>query len=156
MDCAPWSCLTARKLVGRCVGVTGSCQHSCLVKWAELPSAFSTQSDSSYTHIYSLESWMSGDFAESATSVRQVAAPGPGIGAKCTNTMLGPVRKDSNRCSWTLPAERPRKQISPDRYGLFHQVAGGLRPSEPGGLHSNGSSSYQTLLPFRHTAGVTQ
>jgi hypothetical protein len=58
--------------------------------------------------------------------------------------------------AWTLPAERPRKQIFFDRYGLFHQVAGSLRPSQPGGLHSSRSSSYRLLLPFRDNAGCTQ
>jgi hypothetical protein len=55
-----------------------------------------------------------------------------------------------------LPAERTRKHISTDRYGLFHQVAGNLRSSQPGGLHSSSSSRYQLLLRLRHTSGVTQ
>jgi hypothetical protein len=64
--------------------------------------------------------------AGSATSVRQVAARGPGLGVNCINKIL---RHHINRWSWTLPAEQPRKQISPDRYGLFHQVDGSLRSS---------------------------
>jgi hypothetical protein len=68
-------------------------------------------------------------------------------------------RGQMNQYNFGAPFERiakePRKQVCPDRYGLFHQVAGSLRPPQPGSLHKSRSSSYQHL-PIRHTAGVTQ
>jgi hypothetical protein len=42
----------------------------------------------------------------------------------------------SNTRTTILP-KKPKKQIYPDRYGLFHQVAGSQRSSQPGGFLSS-------------------
>jgi hypothetical protein len=46
-----------------------------------------------------------------------------------------PIQKNSH------PTEQPGKLIPPDRYGLFYQVAGSLRHSQPRGFDSDGSSA---------------
>jgi hypothetical protein len=43
------------------------------------------------------------------------------LSPKASVQCRGPVRKDSHWCSRALPKERPKKLISPDRYGLFYQ-----------------------------------
>jgi hypothetical protein len=60
----------------------------------------------------------------------------------------GSIREHSYRRKGTLSSERPRKPIPRDCNGLFHQVAGGLHRSQPGGVDGGGSPGYQ-LLPLQ-------
>jgi hypothetical protein len=55
--------------------------------------------------------------------------------------------KDIRQRSKVLSMERPRKLIAPNHYGLFYQVIGSLRLSNPAGFDSGESARYQ-LLPL--------
>jgi hypothetical protein len=84
-----------------------------------------------------------------AACPEQLSDKVPRIGPKCISTMSGPRSKGSYQCSRALPKERPRKPISPDRYGLFYQVTGSVHHSQ------SCFNTVQFLLPLRSSAGAT-
>jgi hypothetical protein len=76
----------------------------------------------------------------------------PNASVKCRGT----IRRDSHWRSWALAKERPRKPISPGRYGLFYEVAGSLRHSQSRGFSSDVCASYKLILSLWNSTGATK